>query len=94
MDRKRYRVRGRVQGVGFRAWLLRQADALALRGWACNHADGSVEVEAEGESDALQRLRELLAVGPRLARVDAVEELPVGTATLPPGFDIVSARRA
>jgi acylphosphatase len=93
MDRKHYRVRGRVQGVGFRAWLLRQADSLAVRGWACNHADGSVEVEAEGESAAMQRLRELLAVGPRLARVDAVEELPVGTTALPRGFDIVTGRR-
>lgn len=93
MDRRRYRVRGRVQGVGFRAWLLRQADSLALRGWACNRADGSVELEAEGESAALQRLRDLLADGPRLARVDAVDELPAGTAVLPPGFDIVPGGR-
>ena len=46
-------VSGRVQGVGFRYWVKEEAEALGLKGWVRNLRDGSVEVEAEGEEDAL-----------------------------------------
>jgi acylphosphatase len=72
-------VSGRVQGVGFRAWALRRALELGLRGWVRNCRDGSVEVEAAGPLPALRRLRELMADGPPFAHVlDVQEEAPRG----------------
>jgi acylphosphatase len=67
-------VSGRVQGVGFRAWVLRRALELGLRGWVRNCRDGSVELEAAGPPHLLHQLRELVNDGPPLARVVAVEE--------------------
>jgi len=71
-------VRGRVQGVGFRWFVLREAERLGLGGVVRNLRDGSVEVLAEGSSDALAELEGILRRGPRSARVDGVEktELP------------------
>ena len=68
-----FRVVGRVQGVAFRAHTRTQALALGLRGHAINLADGSVEVLAIGDTDAIAQLERWLHVGPPLARVDAVE---------------------
>jgi acylphosphatase len=65
-------VRGRVQGVWFRASTQQQAQQLAIRGWAKNLPDGAVEVAACGEGDALERLREWLWQGPELAQVSEV----------------------
>ena len=73
----RLRVRGRVQGVGFRYFTLRWARELGLDGWVRNLPDGSVEVEAVGGEEALQGLRRALARGPAGARVAAVEESAV-----------------
>lgn len=89
MERRRYRVRGRVQGVGFRYWLRQHAERLALRGWVRNCADGSVELEALGDADAHARLRELLRDGPRHAHVDAVDDLTPTERELGVGFDVV-----
>jgi acylphosphatase/2-polyprenyl-3-methyl-5-hydroxy-6-metoxy-1,4-benzoquinol methylase len=67
-------VRGRVQAVGFRYFVQRQATALGLRGWVRNLGDGStVEVMAEGPRDALEALLTDLRSGPRHAAVDSVE---------------------
>ncbi len=66
-------VRGTVQGVGFRWFVLRNASRLGLTGWVANAADGSVRVVAEGPPDAIADLEALLAEGPpgaRVARVD------------------------
>jgi acylphosphatase len=68
------RVLGRVQGVGFRYFVLACARALELRGTVRNHRDGSVEIEAEGERSDLERLLAEVRTGPRLARVTHVEE--------------------
>ena len=57
MPAYRYVVRGRVQGVGYRYFVLRQADALGVAGFARNRADGSVEVVAEGERRGPRRPR-------------------------------------
>ncbi|HWV55850.1 MAG TPA: acylphosphatase [Longimicrobiales bacterium] len=76
MVRRRFRVSGVVQGVGFRFWTQRVGQSLALRGIVRNVEDGSVEVEVEGAPDQVDRLRRELERGPERALVTAVEELP------------------
>src|SRR5580700_9860979 len=71
---RRFLVRGRVQGVGFRWFVEREAHILQIAGWVRNNADGSVEVLAIGTRDQLTGLRSRLQEGPRAARVDNVEE--------------------
>jgi len=71
-------IRGRVQGVFFRAETADQAVALGLKGWVRNRRDGSVEVVAEGEKDRIEQLLAWCRQGPTLARVSeiAVEWFP------------------
>ena len=69
-----YLVKGRVQGVGFRWFVHREAATLGLRGWVRNTESGHVEVVAAGEEAILQQLRALLAKGSRGSRVDAIEQ--------------------
>jgi len=69
---RRFLVKGRVQGVGFRWFVVDAAQGLALAGWTRNLRDGSVEVLAQGERSAVEELRDVLAQGPRAARVDSV----------------------
>jgi acylphosphatase len=73
-------VSGRVQGVGFRWFVLQQARRLGLGGFTRNCADGTVEVVASGEDATLVRLEELLRSGPDLADVTGVisEAIPRG----------------
>ena len=71
---RRFVVRGRVQGVGFRWFVEREAHILQVTGWVRNNPDGSVEVLAMGTRDQLSGLRWRLQEGPRAARVDNVEE--------------------
>lgn len=66
-------VSGRVQGVFFRDFTRRWAQALGLTGWVRNVFDGRVEVMAEGNQEALETLIEKLKVGPPAARVENVE---------------------
>ena len=73
VEAKRYLVRGRVQGVGFRWFVEREAHILGIAGWVRNNHDGSVEVLAQGTCDQLSGLHGRLREGPRAARVDAVE---------------------
>jgi acylphosphatase len=75
--RRRFAVRGRVQGVGFRAFVLREAHALGLRGFTRNLFDGGVEVVAVGDESDVQRLVQRLHVGPPLARVESVDRTPI-----------------
>jgi acylphosphatase len=70
----RFLVHGRVQGVGFRWFVEREAHVLGIAGWVRNNSDGAVEVFAQGTADQLSRLRQRLQQGPRAARVDSVEE--------------------
>jgi acylphosphatase len=74
IEARRFVVRGRVQGVGFRWFVEREAHILGIAGWVRNNADGSVEVLAQGTRDQLAGLLSRLRQGPRAARVDAVEE--------------------
>lgn len=71
---KRWFVSGEVQGVGFRYFVKDKAAAMGLAGWARNLSDGRVEVYAEGPAARLNDLAGALRVGPRAARVRAVEE--------------------
>jgi acylphosphatase len=73
MHRVRVEVRGRVQGVGFRAYVVRRSRALGLTGWVRNREDGSVEVEAEGSRASLEQLVEDLRAGPSYARVERID---------------------
>ncbi len=66
-------VHGRVQGVGFRYFVLDHAHALGLVGYARNLSDGSVEVYAEGARSALEELRAQLERGPSAAAVTRVD---------------------
>jgi acylphosphatase len=70
---RRYVVTGRVQGVGFRWYVEREARVLGLSGWVRNRQDGSVEVLAAGTNDQLNNLYDKLKQGPRAARVDDVD---------------------
>ncbi len=89
MAAMRFVVRGRVQGVGFRWWVWRQATRLGLRGLARNLRDGSVEVIVEGSDATLLELEGLLAQGPPAARVERVEKSQVPhEVPIPNGFDI------
>lgn len=70
----RVTVRGLVQGVGFREYVITRARFLGLRGYVANLVDGlSVEIFAEGPRGDLEQLLEYLTDGPRHARVDAVD---------------------
>jgi len=66
-------VRGKVQGVWFRATTREQADNIGVRGFVKNQADGSVYLEAEGDEDQLNTLLAWLGEGPTQARVDTLE---------------------
>jgi acylphosphatase len=73
-EARRFLVRGRVQGVGFRWFVEHEAHVLGIAGWVRNNADSSVEVLAMGTRDQLAGLRSRLREGPRAARVDEVQE--------------------
>jgi acylphosphatase len=69
-------IRGRVQGVGYRYWVERQATAHAVEGWVRNRRDGSVEALFAGPDDVVSNLVAACRRGPSSARVDAVDERP------------------
>jgi acylphosphatase len=75
-EARRYTVRGRVQGVGFRWFVEAEAHRLRISGWVRNTADGAVELLAVGTRAQLAALQAQLWQGPRAARVDDVEERP------------------
>lgn len=71
---RRYIITGRVQGVGFRWFVEREASAIGVCGWVRNNDNGSVEVLASGSDEQLAKLRTRLKEGPRASRVDEVQE--------------------
>lgn len=71
-------IRGRVQGVGYRAWVEHQARAHDLEGWVRNLGDGDVEALFAGPADAIAAMVERCRRGPSSARVEAVTELDAG----------------
>jgi acylphosphatase len=66
-------VRGRVTGTFFRAATQREARRLGITGWVKNRADGSVELVAEGEEEAIKEIIAWAHHGPSAARVDNVD---------------------
>jgi acylphosphatase len=82
-------VRGRVQGVGFRYFVAREARRLGLAGWVANDVDGSVRAVAEGSGPELDRIEHLLRTGPPGAIVEGVSTVRMpGTG----GFDGFTVR--
>jgi len=73
-ERLTARIAGRVQGVGYRWWVRRQAESLQLVGWVMNADDErSVELVAEGSGEALAELERRLLIGPSSARIESVD---------------------
>lgn len=83
---RRWVVRGRVQGVGFRWFVSRRAGELGLEGFARNLDDGSVEIVARGSEAAVDELERHIRMGPRLSRIDNVETGDVPHDLLLPKF--------
>lgn len=75
-------IRGRVQGVGYRAWTADEARRRGLEGWARNRRDGSVEAVFAGAEAVVAEMLLACRRGPALARVDAVDESPLEDALL------------
>lgn len=84
MVRRHILVTGLVQGVGFRYEALRAARRLGLTGWVRNNPDGSVELEAQGDSRSVEEFIDLLWQGPRWSRVDDVRIEPQNP--VPPSY--------
>ena len=74
MNARLLRIAGRVQGVGYRDWLITEARRHGLWGWVRNRRDGSVEALIAGEEDALQAVLTACRRGPSLALVESIEE--------------------
>ena len=72
MVARRFLVTGRVQGVGFRWFVLEAASVENLTGWVRNRPDGDVEVVAEGDAESMERFERAVRRGPARARVDDV----------------------
>ncbi len=74
MRARRLLITGRVQGVGYRDWMVAQAQAAGVHGWVRNQPDGGVEALVYGEASAVQQLLRACRRGPRHAAVSQVEE--------------------
>ena len=88
MAARRWLVRGRVQGVGFRNFVKREAELAGLRGWVRNLDDGNVEVWAQGARAELDALQGRLWEGPRWAEVRGVDVMEAAEETARVGFHI------
>ena len=69
-------ITGRVQGVGYRAWVEREANARDIEGWVRNRRDGSVEALFAGPAAVVTEMIAACGQGPRMARVEAVDDHP------------------
>lgn len=79
---RRYRISGRVQGVGYRYFVRSTARRMNVRGWVRNADDGSVEAVADAERDVLQLFESELRRGPSLSRVESVDVAEIGESSL------------
>ena len=84
----RFRVEGRVQGVGYRYSAQRVGAQLGLQGWVRNRADGAVEGHVQGDGRIVDAMLDWLREGPSHARVDALTSDPVPVDTSLAGFGI------
>jgi len=84
-----FKVHGRVQGVGFRYFVLECAQSLGLHGWVHNAYDGTVSGEASGEALLLEDFRRQLERGPNMAYVTRLDWTPLsGAQSLPLPFEV------
>ena len=74
MTARRVVIAGRVQGVGWRGWMIQQAQALGVAGWVRNRRDGTVEALLDGPEAAVEELLRACRRGPRGASVESVIE--------------------
>ncbi len=74
MNARHLKIEGRVHGVGYRDWLVREASRLGLYGWVRNRRDGSVEAVVAGDEASVRALLSSCRHGPVLARVDRITE--------------------
>ena len=74
MNARHLRIEGRVHGVGYRDWMVREASRFGLYGWVRNRRDGSVEAVVAGDEASVLSLLSLCRRGPALARVDRITE--------------------
>ena len=81
-------VRGRVQNVGYRFFVDTAARREGLTGWVRNRPDGSVEVQAEGDREAVDRFEQQVRVGPPAARVEDVQVHEQVATTRTDGFRV------
>ena len=89
MSRRRWIIRGRVQGVGFRWFVMSEAERLQLGGYVRNLPDGSVEVVSQGTESALETFEAKLRRGPPAARVEQIETVQVSLEPdVPRSFEI------
>lgn len=86
MKAQRWRIRGRVQGVGYRWYMIRQARLLGVAGFVRNRADGSVEALVAGPDAALEALLDWARQGPALAKVSGIDISPATGEELPADF--------
>jgi acylphosphatase len=82
----RLTITGRVQGVGYRDWLMHSGRRLGLTGWVRNRSDGAVEALIVGDEAAVGEMINACRRGPPLARVDEIDVDPVDLDVLPEGF--------
>ena len=85
MSARLLRIEGRVQGVAYRDWMMREAVRLGLHGWVRNRRDGSVEALVDGEEGAVRTMLTACRRGPPMARVDRIDETLADSPT-EPGF--------
>ena len=88
IDAVRFRVFGRVQGVGYRWWTDREATGLGVTGSVRNLEDGSVEVIAYGNPDQMDRLEKALRRGPPMSEVERIDRTSLTASDVPADFTI------
>jgi len=88
MPGRRFRVTGRVQGVGFRYFVWREAETLGVHGWVRNRADGTVEALARGTKEELDRLQDRIQEGPQWSQVVSVSVAEESDEDVGRGFEI------
>ena len=87
MIRRKYRVHGRVQGVGFRYTVTQAANALGLTGWVRNERDGTVTTELQGNADAIEMLWEMVGRG-SFIRIDSYDMIELSVDKTERGFQV------
>ena len=90
MSGRRVRIFGRVQGVFFRNWTMDKAHDLGVRGWVRNRRDGSVELAAYGDDEAVEALIAGCRIGPPAAQVERIEVQPTEGEEPPTGFRVAA----